>query len=629
MLRTSVRPGVACGVGRALIRILCGLILLAATAAAQAQVVPTRHYSAQFLSDAATEPPEDSAAWRSIVLPSRRGANAPDINLPSWYRIAFNVPADGIGEWAVHIRELMPAAEIWLNGRSVSYLATPRAPETALRAYMISLKAEWLHAGTNVLYLRVPPAAESRSVLSTVLIGPLAPVLEESDARHFWEATLRHVVVAGAAVVGSMLILFWWLRRQEPLYALFGLVALGWAVLTIGYFMLEAPIPQPWFGLLTTMTDYWSEVAMLLFVLHFSGCYTRRTAQLALGYGVFSTLVTLVGAFTTDDWWWNWYSQPWEYSVYATTAISLALLIRHAWRVRTFENLVLAGAVTVLTCAYVVDQVIGDAGNLEWVSVTPAAYGLVLIVFGIVLARRFAVALSTVEALNAGLEQRIAAREAELAANFRALADAQRRESVLQERNRIMRDMHDGIGAQLMISMQSLERGDANAQEAVGVLRDCVEELRITIDSLDIEDNDLGALLGTVRYRLANKLALAGIQIDWEVGDIPPLRALDDDGALHAMRFVQEALNNVLKHSGANRIHVLAEWNDTTRRAIVEIADNGHGFDIAAKRGQRGHRGLDNLRHRAERLGAHLSIDSDPGGTRVRLEIPQRVPVRA
>lgn len=608
--------------------LLAAGLLLAATGA-QAQVVPTRYYGAQFLADAATEPPQDSVAWRSVLLPSRRGAYSPDIHLPSWYRIAFNVPPDSTGDWAMHIRELTPAAEIWLNGRNIAYLATPRSPETALRAYFVSFKADWLHPGTNELYLRIPPAADARSALSTVLIGPLAPVLEESDSRHFWEATLRHVVVAGATLLGCMLILFWWLRRKEPLYALFGLVALGWALLTVGYFMVEAPIPQPWFGLLTSMADYWSEVAMLLFVLHFSGCYTKRAGMLAIGYGVFSTAATLVGVVTTDDWWWNWYSQPWEYSVYITTTISLALLIRHAWRERTFENLVMAGAITLLAVCYVVDQVQGDMGNLEWVSVTPAAYGVVLIVFGIVLARRFASALSTVEALNAGLEQRIAAREAELAANFRALADAQRRESVLNERNRIMRDMHDGIGAQLMISMQSLERGNVCTDDAIGVLRDCVEELRITIDSLDIEDNDLGALLGTVRYRLANKLTLAGIDIEWEVGDIPPLRALDDDGALHAMRFVQEALNNVLKHSGANRIHVLADWNETTRRAVVEISDNGHGFDVAAKRGQRGHRGLDNLRHRAERLGAHLSIDSGPTGTRVRLEIPQRVVARA
>ncbi len=621
--RLSVRARIAC-----LCALLVYSLLGAATASAQAQVPPTRFYSAQYLADPATEPPEDSAAWRSIGLPSRRGISTPDVALPGWYRITFNVPSDAAGDWAMHIRELMPAAEIWLNGRSVTYLSTPLEPETALRAYFVSFKPEWLNPGSNEVHIRIPPAGDTRSVLSTVLIGPLAPVLQESDARHFWEATLRHVVVAGATLLGCMLILFWWLRRKEPLYALFGLVALGWAVLTIGYFMSVAPIPQPWFGLLTTMADYWSEVALLLFVLHFTGCYSRRAGAIALGYGVLSTVLTVVGIFTADDWWWNWYSQPWEYSTYLTTAGSLALLIRHAWRVRAFENLAMAGAFALLTSSYVVDHVQGDLGNLEWVSVTPAAYGIVLIVFGIVLARRFASALATVESLNAGLEQRIAAREAELAANFRALADAQRRESVLNERNRIMRDMHDGIGAQLMISMQSLERGAVSTEEAVSVLRDCVEELRITIDSLDIEDNDLGALLGTVRYRLSNKLNLAGIAIEWEVGDIPPLRALDEDGALHAMRFVQEALNNVLKHSGADRIHVLAEWNETTRRAVVEISDNGRGFDVAAKTGQRGHRGLDNLRHRAERLGAHLSIESGPTGTRVRIEIPQRLAAR-
>ena len=157
--------------------LLAGGLLLAATGA-QAQVVPTRYYGAQFLADAATEPPQDSVAWRSVLLPSRRGAYSPDIHLPSWYRIAFNVPPDSTGDWAMHIRELTPAAEIWLNGRNIAYLATPRSPETALRAYFVSFKADWLHPGTNELYLRIPPAADARSALSTVLIGPLAPVLD-------------------------------------------------------------------------------------------------------------------------------------------------------------------------------------------------------------------------------------------------------------------------------------------------------------------------------------------------------------------------------------------------------------------------------------------------------------------
>lgn len=589
---------------------------------ALAQPAPVRLHQAQFLADAATEPPAETAPWQRITLPSRRSTANPQPQLPSWYRVSFDVPAGASGEWGIHIRELMPAAQVWLNGRAIGYLYTPPQPETALRSYFLSMKPEWLRHGRNVLDLRLPPPAETRTVLSTVLIGPAESVLAEHDARHFWEATLRHVIVAGAAVVGGMLVLFWWLRRREPLYALFGLVALGWAMLTIGYFMPAAPIPQPWFGLATLLTDYWSEVAMLLFVLHFTGTYTMGRARIALGYGAVSTLITLAGALITSDWWWNWYSQPWEYSVYLTTGVSLALLIRHAWRVRTFENLVLAGAMTTLGCAYAVDQAVSDAGDYEWVSATPAAYGIVLIVFGIVLTRRFANALSTVEALNAGLEQRITAREAELSANFRALAEAQRRESVLQERNRIMRDMHDGIGAQLMVSMQSLDRGGVTPQDAVAVLRDCVEELRITIDSLDIQDNDLGALLGTVRYRLANKLTQAGIAIDWRVGDIPPLRALEEDGALHAMRFVQETLNNALKHSGADRIELSAAWEETGRRAVIVISDNGRGFDPDAARGQPGHRGLDNLRHRAERLNAALTIESGAWGTRVRLDIP-------
>ena len=55
---------------------------------------------------------------------------------------------------------------------------------------------------------------------------------------------------------------------------------------------------------------------------------------------------------------------------------------------------------------------------------------------------------------------------------------------------------------------------------------------------------------------------------------------------------------------------------------MVEIADNGRGFDVAAARARPGHFGLSNLEHRATHLGARLGIESDAGGTRIRLEIP-------
>jgi signal transduction histidine kinase len=74
---------------------------------------------------------------------------------------------------------------------------------------------------------------------------------------------------------------------------------------------------------------------------------------------------------------------------------------------------------------------------------------------------------------------------------------------------------------------------------------------------------------------------------------------------------------------------VLADWNETTRRAVAQIVQPAVPALAALGRHVEAMAVVGNLDHRAERLGAHLSIDSGPTGTRVRLEIPQRVVARA
>jgi signal transduction histidine kinase len=109
------------------------------------------------------------------------------------------------------------------------------------------------------------------------------------------------------------------------------------------------------------------------------------------------------------------------------------------------------------------------------------------------------------------------------------------------------------------------------------------------------------------------------------VSDLPPLPWLDASAALQVLRIVQEVLTNVLKHAGAHTV--------TLRTAVrrdeaghdwvrVTIEDDGRGFDPAAAQAAGKGRGLRNLRGRAESLRGRLELDSGPGGTAVRLDLP-------
>ena len=106
---------------------------------------------------------------------------------------------------------------------------------------------------------------------------------------------------------------------------------------------------------------------------------------------------------------------------------------------------------------------------------------------------------------------------------------------------------------------------------------------------------------------------LAGIASRWRCDGIEGIR-LEPARGLDLLRLLQEALTNVLKHSGATRLDVLLRREEGCVR--VEVADDGRGFDLDAAQGTGA--GLSSMGARARRLGCALTIDSTPGnGTHI------------
>jgi signal transduction histidine kinase len=176
-----------------------------------------------------------------------------------------------------------------------------------------------------------------------------------------------------------------------------------------------------------------------------------------------------------------------------------------------------------------------------------------------------------------------------------------------------------------MSSLVLVEQGRLDIPAVAAVLRECVDDLRLVIDSLEPIGHDLVTLLATLRYRLGRRLESAGLVLEWHVDDLPQLPWLDPTAALQVLRIVQEALTNVLKHSRAHTVRI--EMRKEDDRVEVNIIDDGEGFDVPAmlERGEGG-RGLRNLRKRAQGLGGDVSFVSQPGRTRVTLLLPLHRP---
>lgn len=200
------------------------------------------------------------------------------------------------------------------------------------------------------------------------------------------------------------------------------------------------------------------------------------------------------------------------------------------------------------------------------------------------------------------------------------LLTVERDRATLQEREQLLRAMHDGLGSTLITSLALAEKGELDASGVAQLLRECVDEARLVVDSLDQIEHDLATLLGSLRHRWSARLAAAGLHLHWHVEDLPPLTWLNPPAALQVLRIVQEALANVIKHAQARQLSItVTPYQGTHVR--VSIHDDGIGFDAHAVHSLG--RGLRHLRQRAAHLGGQLNVTSQPGqGTTIELALP-------
>jgi signal transduction histidine kinase len=206
-------------------------------------------------------------------------------------------------------------------------------------------------------------------------------------------------------------------------------------------------------------------------------------------------------------------------------------------------------------------------------------------------------------------------------------------EAVTKERLRFARDLHDSVTQELFsmtlharTTIKNLDRAGTPAddplREQVQILSDLAQsalaEMRMLIFELRPGALAEEGLVAAVRKLAAAVSAREGIAIEV---DAPAERLpLGHPTEEHLYRFVQEALNNIVKHADARRAVVrLAEKRDG--RLVVEVRDDGAGFDPAAL--HPGHMGLETMAGRARELGGDYTLTTAPGaGTTVRITLP-------
>ncbi len=570
----------------------------------------------------------DRGTTRAVTLPDFVPSRL-SMSEPAIYTGHFAWSAHENGQaWSIYLPRFTNGVVVLVNGVEIFDSRRDPAANRSDRATpeIAVIPASLLREGDNEVAVQLYVWGPIPGFLDRVYAGPDASLRPYYEWRTLLFITLPLMFSAWQGILAVILMAMWARRRGEPAY---GVLAVAMALGAMQAFLPTA-IDQPAFPELSATllaTAPLEGACVLAFGILF---FTRKWPRL-LGPLIFlpGVIMVLVGIFGDP------YAIRQAFLVLGipTLAAQLTLLgVIVAWsemRRQDVPSLLLGCAVTIVLTTLTHDmlQVAGLIPDHR-IFYTRISYSAMLVAIGVGLTWRFAQALNRVDGFAAHLVIQLREAEEKLKASFAREQERERAAALARERARLMRDLHDGLGGQL-VSIVALSERDTAGSNIGDAARAALKDLRLVIDSMDDIGGDLMLALASWRDRAAAQLRPHDIALDWHAvpPGLPVYPSLRPWHVIQIIRILDEAVTNAVKHAQAQHIAV----NITTVKladgecGCITVTDDGKGFALDAA-GKPSSRGLRNMKNRAARCGAELELSSGSGGTTVRLQLPRRFP---
>lgn len=566
--------------------------------------------------DLVANQPSAAEAAEPVKLPLRLRRDDGNATGVFWFEITLPGRDALPAEPAIMLPRLTDGGTFYLNGSPVFTLASSDALTRVRwrRARSFALPPALLKSETNRLSVKLI-SRDFVLDMPHLLVGEADELQKVVDERQWFDQYGSQFTGFTAVIVGCFVLAIWWSRRSERYYLLFGLSSLLWAVRTLNYSVETMPADLWWWWRgVHFLTVALATLTLGAFFHFFAGLSFRRWWWPALAYCIAGPIAVVASDGALHDFVYRYWQAP----LFLFIGIALSRLALWGHRRHSIEALVITIGVLVATALAA-----NDYATVSGLLPTTRAYTLhfalpvLLVTIGALLTMRFVRALRAVEDANLVLAERLASKERELADHYARLTEIERREASTAERQRIMHDMHDGLGAQLLSSLIMVERGSTPTGEVARLLREAIDEMRLAIDAFGQSDVDLTGALASLRHRMEPRLKAAGLTSHWWFDDAFDRVRLTDEHALQLLRIVQEGLSNAMRHSKGRRLQVSLVVDPPCCR--LTIVDDGVGLPAEPRHGGRG---LENIRRRAHSIGGEASVVGGPDGTIVTVEFP-------
>jgi signal transduction histidine kinase len=531
------------------------------------------------------------------------------------YRIDLTL-ATQQGDRSIYIQKMSRSGRVYLNGQEVGscgYFSLDK-----LRCHhqpqFFRPPANLWREGLNTLEVEVYANKTQANGLSQVSLGDTTLLYKNEFRPHFrWQVELIDWLASVMIGLGLLSLVTFYVFRHRSIYLWFGLTCLGEALSSTNILVTAPPFGFFWFDWLV----FASRLVTACFLgLTFLTFFRKQQPWLTTSLLLYALASTFAIPFLDNDP--RHISKLYLPLQAVTVCITLASLV-WAWRSRKMTEIVMSLTLMSTLAISIVDVArLRSESSFTGVYLIVYASAIMLVFVGMSMISMLIVALRTSRDWSSTLKQKLGERETSLRKVYDQLLVLEGDKARSDERERLMRDMHDGFMSTLAITRVGLQSGKTSIAQAANYIGDCLDDLRLVLDTSTAISGSLDTVLADFLHRFERRLILAGIEPSSEI-ELEGMPGLSSTQLLHVMRLLQEAINNVIRHAHAKHLSLSAHWDAAAGQLRIAVVDDGHHpqqqeFKVG--------RGLTNMRNRALALHGHLDIHTTKDGTSVRMTMP-------
>ena len=538
------------------------------------------------------------------------------------YDIAFDLPSAPQQPWGIFIPRAGNRLKVLVNDRPIAEFGRMgnAADDHAQHPLFATVPVGALVSGTNTMRVLVEGDRARYAGLSSVRLGPFHEVRSAYQWRNALQTGGSLAVVVTCSLFGLIALVIA-IKGRSREFALFAAANAFFATRATYALVETVPFDFRAWAWLMDICYAGCAITIALYCAQVLNLPRKLVRPATVFFGISSVLlVTAQTLLQRSD-----LRQIWTFMMLVYVTGMCALVIHAWWRQRTPASSALALAASVGIAMGVHDHllVFYTANGYGGFAIARFALMFFIVAMGWILADALRNRMQQDKLLRAALAAELDANKAQLAAEFARREQLTTQQAQGVERQRLMQDLHDGLGLQLNGLLGLVERAQPDTNAIRSEVHTTLEQLRLLVDSSESFEGTLTELLGHIRHRLASHLSRHGIRLEWALQPVEADFVVAPGAALHLQRLMFEMCSNVIKHARASCVTVTAERGGALTPMPflrVSFSDNGLGFPAtAAPAGF----GLTSMRRRLTDLNATWEREAcQPTGARYTLTVP-------